>query len=94
MVMDRIISAEYILYACDDDYKLAEKICRRLEGLRLNFSTMQLKVLKAQKELLKGRRPRKIADELNIHRKTVYAIRKRMMSTGLIYYFGEKNGEN
>lgn len=90
MVIEKTISAEYILYACDDNFELAEKICNRLEGLRLNFSTMQLKVLKAQKELLKGRRPSAIARQLNIHRKTVYAIRKRMMQTGITYYFGEE----
>jgi len=87
------LSIEYILYACDDDYKLAEKLCKRLNGLRLCFSLDQLNRVIVQKKLLAGESVGSIAKELDMRYGSVYIIKKRMIDSGLIYYYGDDDGE-
>lgn len=88
------LSIEYILYACDDDYKLAEKLCKRLNGLRLCFSLDQLNRITVQRKLLAGENVGEIANELDMPYGSVWIIRKRMIDSGLIYYYGEdEDGE-
>lgn len=90
-MMDKAISVEYILYACDDDIDLAEKICRRLNGVRIMPSIKQFNRLKTQRLLLKGKTVPEIAKELDMAKDTIYAIRKTMIRDGLVYYTGEDN---
>lgn len=84
------LSIEYILYACDDDYKLAEKLCKRLNGLRLCFSLDQLNRVMVHRKLLAGESVKDIANELDMSYRAVWMIRKRMIDSGLIYYYGEE----
>jgi len=87
------LSIEYLLYACDDDYKLVEKLCNRLNGLRLFFSVDQLNRIKVHRLLLEGKSVRYIADEVNMSYGSVYMIKRRMLNNSLTYYCGEEDGE-
>ena len=89
---DKAISAEYLLFACDDDYELAEKICLRLDGLCLKFNISQVKRLMVHKMLIEGVQPVAIAKRLEMKKNTVYKIRRRMIASGLTYYTGDNDG--
>lgn len=88
------LSAEYILFACDDDYEMAEKICRRLNGLRLTPSIRQMNKLKAQKMLIEGQGVHDIAEALEMQLVSVYKIRREMVRDGLTYYYGESKDDD
>jgi len=93
MVAESSLSIEYLLYACDDDYKLVRKICSRLNGLRLTFSVNQLNRIAVQKRLSEGQTVKSISEELDMPYFSVWIIRKRMVESGLIYYHGgDDNG--
>ena len=87
------LSIEYLLYACDDDYALVEKLCKRLNGLRLWFSTDQLNRIKVHRMLLEGKPVKDISIKLDMSYGSVWMIKKRMLGNNLTYYCGDDNGE-
>ena len=91
--MESTLSIEYLLYACDDDYKLVRKICNRLNGLRLTLSVNQLNRIAVQKALSEGKTVKSISEALDMPYFSVWIIKKRMVESGLIYYHGGNDEE-
>ena len=76
---DRVFSIDYILYACDYDYALAEKLCNRLNGLNILFSVNQLKNRKAKELFLKGYTAKSISKLLGIPIQTCFNIKNKIL---------------
>lgn len=75
---ERCFSIDYILYACDYDYALAEKLCNRLNGLHIKFSINQLKNRKAKELFIKGYTAKSISKLLDIPIQTAFNIRNNL----------------